>query len=267
VHQDISQSERDLLKLVAARIRTIRDSQRLTAKEIAKRAGLSARFMSSLEAGEANVSILKLARVAEALDVAVEDLLRSPKSSGCITVLGLRGAGKSTLGSSLADDLALPFVELDARIESLAGISRAEIFSLHGDAYYRELEVKALREAFGEHQPMVIAVSGGIITNREAFERCIDETLCVWLQATPEAHLARVRAQGDERPMADRQDAMADLKRLLAQREPLYRRAHIHLDTTRSTPAGCLRELKTRLIQTGWQAATTPTLAPPTAAH
>lgn len=253
MHSVHSSTDQRLLESLAGRIRAIREEQRLTAREVASRAGLSPRFMSSLEAGETNVSILKLAGIAAALGVHLEELLRQPRATGCITILGLRGAGKSTLGARLAVALGLPFVELDQRIESLAGMGRAEIFSLRGDSYYRELEARAMREALDEGVSRVIAVSGGIITNREAFERCVEETLCVWLQATPEAHLARVRAQGDERPMADRSDAMAELKHLLANREPLYRRAHIHIDTSAATPEGCLAELERRVVEQGWR--------------
>ncbi len=247
-----------LLRSISARIRVLRAAREWTVRELAKRAHLSPRFISLLESGQTNVSIVKLAQVAEALNIPLEHLvsLRS-NPSGCVTLLGLRGAGKSTLGSRLAHDLNMPFLELDLRIEQLAGLSRSEIFTLHGDAHYRELEGRALDHAFAETKPRVIAVSGGIITNRYAFERCLEETLCVWLQATPEAHLKRVRDQGDERPMADREDAMADLKRLLGLREPLYRRAHIHVDTTKADVDETLLSLRRAIAERGWTQADT----------
>ena len=247
----VTDTHAPLLKSISARIRALRTSREWTVKELARRAQLSPRFISSLESGEANVSIVKLAQVADALAVPLEHLVSREDgvdaTNGCITLLGLRGAGKSTLGHRLAAELNMPFLELDLRIEELAGLSRSEIFTLHGDAHYRELEAKALDQAFAEGEPRVIAVSGGIITNKDAFDRCLGETLCVWLQATPEAHLQRVRAQGDERPMADRKDAMADLKRLLGLREPLYKRAHIHVDTTKAGIDETLDTLKRAL--------------------
>jgi XRE family aerobic/anaerobic benzoate catabolism transcriptional regulator len=149
-----------------------------------------------------------------------------------IALIGLRGAGKSTLGQRLADALGRPFVELDHAIERIAGCSVAEIHSLYGPNAYRRYERRALDEVLEAHPAVVIATPGGVVSEAATFQRVLSECLTVWLQASPEEHMARVIAQGDTRPMAGNREAMDDLKRILATRAALYAKADIVIDTS-----------------------------------
>jgi XRE family aerobic/anaerobic benzoate catabolism transcriptional regulator len=206
----------------------------MTLRELAEASGLSQRFVSQLEAGEANIAIGRLASVAKALDVSLADLVSEeeerPKR---VAMLGLRGAGKSTIGPRLAQALRVPFVELDEKIEEAAGLGLAEIFALHGEAYYRRLEERCLAALLADDGGSVIALPGGIVSSEEAFGLAKRHCTTVWLKAKPEDHMRRVLAQGDRRPMANRPNAMAELRAILAAREPLYAQADITVDTSR----------------------------------
>lgn len=146
--------------------------------------------------------------------------------------MGLRGAGKSSLGKALAEALGLPFVELDDRVEQVAGLSQAELFALHGEGYYRRLVGQCVVEVVGASTPSVAAFPGGIVHDEVAFPLLQRHATTVWLRADPTDHMSRVLAQGDRRPMAQSEDAMAELRALLASREPLYRQADITVDTS-----------------------------------
>lgn len=237
---------RTLLTRLAGRVRSLRRERKDTARAVADRAGLSARFYASLEAGEANIAIGRLAAVADALEVPLKALFEEPPAPRLIGLLGLRGAGKSTIGPKLAKALSLPFVELDLCIESLAGLDLSEIFALHGEAYYRRLETRCLAERV-EAGPCVIALSGGIVHNATAFALVERHCRTVWLRADPKDHMQRVLDLGDRRPMEGRANAMAELRRLLASREPLYRKADVTVDTSAKTIHEVVDELKASL--------------------
>jgi XRE family aerobic/anaerobic benzoate catabolism transcriptional regulator len=148
-----------------------------------------------------------------------------------VALLGLRGAGKSTIGPRLAARLGRPFVELDGCIEAATGLHLGEIFQMHGEAYYRQTERDVLaRQLAGE--PCVLAVGGGLVTDAQSFASLRASARTVWLRADPADHWQRVLAQGDTRPMADRERAFTDLRRILAERDPLYRLADITVDTS-----------------------------------
>jgi XRE family aerobic/anaerobic benzoate catabolism transcriptional regulator len=235
-HRD-HRGEMKVIRRVGARVRQARSDRRLTMREVAERSGLSLRFLSQLEAGEANIAIGRLAAVATALGVSLADLVvEGPEAARGrdVALLGLRGAGKSTLGPRIAEALGARFVELDDRIEEAAGMPVAEIFSLHGEAYYRRLELACLERVFDDGRRLVIALSGGIVQNDEAFALARRRCATVWLKARPEDHMSRVLEQGDRRPVANRPDAMADLRAILAAREPLYQLADVAVDTSRS---------------------------------
>jgi XRE family aerobic/anaerobic benzoate catabolism transcriptional regulator len=194
---------------------------------------LSERFLAQIETGRGNPSLKSIAEIAAAFSLSPASLLSS--AGGFVALLGLRGAGKSTVGKTLARRLARPFIELDERIEDLAGLNLAEIFELHGEATYRELERDALERVLAAAPRAVIATGGGIVTDPATFELLRERTITVWLKATPEQHWERVVQQGDHRPMAGDPRAMKRLRRLLDARAPLYQRAHHQVDTSRMT--------------------------------
>ena len=149
-----------------------------------------------------------------------------------VALIGLRGAGKSTLGQMLADDLGFPFVELSRQIEQFAGCSIAEIQALYGQSAYRRYERRALEEAIQIYPEAVIATPGGLVSDAATFNLLLGHCTTVWLQAAPEDHMARVAAQGDLRPMAASREAMDDLRQILAGRAAFYSKADMTVDTS-----------------------------------
>jgi XRE family transcriptional regulator, aerobic/anaerobic benzoate catabolism transcriptional regulator len=224
----------DLLRSLGQRARARRLERGWTLREVAERSGVSPRFLVQLEAGKGNISVRRLADVARALEIAPAALIALPsdRSEPVIALLGLRGAGKTTVGRRLARRLRVPFVELDRRIEQAANLSLAEVFSLYGEDYYRRLERDALQTVIEDRRPMVLATGGGIVTSPDTYGLLRRSALTIWLRATPEDHWNRVLRQGDRRPMANHPQAMSDLRALLTSREPLYAAASHTVDTT-----------------------------------
>jgi XRE family aerobic/anaerobic benzoate catabolism transcriptional regulator len=214
----------DLLGEIGQHVRERRKAKGLTLKELARASGLSERFVSDLEAGRANISVMNLAEVAQALAMPIGAFFASPER-GVVALLGLRGAGKSTVGKALAAKLTVPFFELDQLVELEAGMGLPEIFSIHGEAYFRELELNVLTRFLDDHPRAVLATGGGLVTSPDAFRLLLERTRTVWLKATPKEHWERVVKQGDLRPMRDRPQARTELNRRLREREPLYARA------------------------------------------
>ena len=201
---------------------------------------MSPRFLVQLEAGRGNISVRRLADVAQALDTTPSALLTSPDTDSrpVIALLGLRGAGKTTIGRRLARRRRVPFVELDKRVEQAAQLSLGELFTLHGEEYYRRLEREVLEDVLKEGRPMVLATGGGLVASPETFSLLRRSATTIWLKARPEDHWERVVGQGDRRPMANHPQAMADLRALLAARESLYAMADRTIDTsTADVPA------------------------------
>ncbi|MGQ0503711.1 MAG: shikimate kinase [Myxococcaceae bacterium] len=231
-----------LLAQLGQRVRAKRQEQGATIKALATEAGISERFLAELEAGRANISVVNLAQVAQVLAVPMAWLLEGtgeavePTTRHTLALLGLRGAGKSTLGKLLADKLSLAFFELDRLAEQETGMQLAEIFAVHGEEYFRRVELSALKRFLAEPRPAVLATGGGVVNSAEAFHLLLARTHTIWLKATPEEHWQRVVAQGDLRPMQSRPQAMTELRRRLKEREPLYAQAsHICSTTDRST--------------------------------
>src|SRR5262245_37877183 len=278
---ELSAADAQFLSAFGKRVRELRERRGLTRKLLAREAKVSERYLGQLESGDGNVSIILLRRIALALDVTLDEVLLpahqdsaeqrflhrllqqipAPRREEVIfrlmrelgnddalrrqrlALIGLRGAGKTTLGSLLAKDLHAPFIELDQEIEREAGLPLSEIFTLYGQAGYRRLERRCLERVLSEHDRAVIAVGGGVVSEEDTFNLLLTQCHTVWLKARPEEHMARVVAQGDLRPMAGNDEAMADLKRILDVREPLYRQADTIVDTSGQTPEESLRAL------------------------
>ncbi|WP_395673416.1 helix-turn-helix transcriptional regulator [Phenylobacterium sp.] len=275
-------TEEAYLALLGERVREIRARRGMTRKILARDSGVSERYLAQLESGQGNISILLLRQLAEALDTplpalvvdgpepaiefvhAVELLRRLPEDGlqeahallvdkfggigagdrrSRIALIGLRGAGKSTLGRLLAERLACPFVELDKEIEGEAGAPLNAIFDLYGQPAFRRLERRCLERVIEENPRAVIATGGGLVSDPATFERLLAGCYTVWVKATPAEHMARVIAQGDMRPMSDNREAMADLQRILRTRDPLYRRADAQVDTSRRSLDESLEDL------------------------
>jgi len=227
----------DVLMTLGHRTRAQRLARGLTLREVAERSAVSPRFLVQLEAGQGNISVRRLAAVARALETTPAALLAGNDTPAplVIALLGLRGAGKTTIGRRLARRRRVPFVELDKRIEQAADLSLGELFTLHGEDYYRRLEREVLQEVLSEGKPIVLATGGGLVASSDTFAMLRRSAMTVWLRASPEDHWERVVRQGDRRPMAHHPQAMADLRALLAAREPLYALADHSVDTSSIT--------------------------------
>ena len=241
----------DVLEALGIKVREGRIARGWTLRDLAERSGVSVRFLVQLESGRANISVKRLTEIATAFGVSAADLLRDADAvppPSVVALLGLRGAGKTTIGRHLARRLHVRFVELDRRIEKMAELSLSELFSLYGEEHYRRLEREALSQVLAEKRPMVLATGGGLVAVPETFALLKKHAVTVWLRATPEDHWNRVVRQGDRRPMADHPQAMADLRALLASREPLYADAQHTVDTS-GRPINQIVEAVSSLLQ------------------
>jgi XRE family aerobic/anaerobic benzoate catabolism transcriptional regulator len=216
----------------------------MTRRILANQSGVSERYISAVESGTGNGSILLLRSLATALHVDLRALLEDEvapvppigaRTRGYrrrIALIGLRGAGKSTLGRLLAPRLGVPFLELDHEIEKEAGMGLGEIMELHGQAGFRRMERTVLDRLTATHPAAVIAAGGGIVAEAGTFALLMEACLTVWVKASPEQHMQRVIDQGDLRPMRDNPRSMTDLRAILSSREALYALADLQLDTT-----------------------------------
>jgi XRE family transcriptional regulator, aerobic/anaerobic benzoate catabolism transcriptional regulator len=272
-------TDADFLRAFGERIRGERARRGMSRRLLAHHAGISERYLTQLESGKGNVSIVLLRRVAEALGLPLGRLVEEPPSpemeflsrlspvqlreiyaslkasdasrSQRIALVGLRGAGKTTLGAKLAEALGVPFVELDREIERLAGTSLGAIIELYGQQAYRRYELQALQELLDTQPRFVVATGGSLVSEAATYELLLRSCFTVWVRATPEEHMQRVLAQGDLRPVAQwgagSQQAMDDLRRILEERSELYGRADLILDTTGRTEDGSVRELLSKI--------------------
>jgi XRE family transcriptional regulator, aerobic/anaerobic benzoate catabolism transcriptional regulator len=241
-----------VLTRLGRRVRETRARRGLSLRALGRSSSLSERFLTQVEAGHGNISVRRLDLLARALGTSAAALLAGTDGAPAtppIALLGLRGAGKTTIGRRLARRLRVRFVELDQRIEEASGLPLAEIFRLHGEAYYRRLEQEQLERILDEEQPVVLAAGGGIVNSPESYALLKSRAMTVWLRARPEDHWTRVVQQGDRRPMEARPQAMAELRRLLATREPLYAQAAHSVDTSRLGVTGTVRAVEQQVAR------------------
>jgi XRE family aerobic/anaerobic benzoate catabolism transcriptional regulator len=245
-------AEATYLKRLAERVRDRREEKGMTQRELAEVSGISERYLAQLESGRGNVSILLLRKVARALGAPIERLVpeddAAPRRSSRVALVGLRGAGKSTLGAKLAESLGIPFVELDREVEKEAGTKLAEVFAMYGQEGYRRFERRALEHVLAQFSRAVIATGGSLVTDSSTCQLLLDRCLCVWLKASPQEHMARVIAQGDMRPFKGRNSAIEEIRNLLAARERLYNRADVTIDTSSKNVRQSLAELRKKVI-------------------
>jgi XRE family aerobic/anaerobic benzoate catabolism transcriptional regulator len=264
---------------VGERVRAVRQRKGMTRRALSDLSGVSQRYLAQLENGDGNISIALLSRIARALDHRIEWLvgaedpwgseteafarLFSAASGGLrqkvmealvaaqpararrqrIGLIGLRGAGKSTLGRKLGAALSLPFLELNRDIEEQSGMPVADVMALYGQEGYRRLERQALERVVATSDCVVLAVAGGIVSEPETFAFLLRHFHTIWLKAPPESHMRRVAEQGDDRPMAGNAMAMDELKSILTSREALYAKADEMVDTEGKSPDESARDL------------------------
>jgi XRE family aerobic/anaerobic benzoate catabolism transcriptional regulator len=245
-----AQQESAYLARLGARVRAWRAQHGTTRKVLAQSSGVSERYLAQLEAGEGNISVLLLRKVARAMSVSVEFLIREEEEAAGaarIALIGLRGAGKSTLGRRLAESLGVPFVELDHEVEKEAGAKLGEVFAMYGQDAFRRFERRALERVLREEARAVIAVGGSLVTDPAVYDLLLGSCRCVWLKTSPEEHMSRVIAQGDMRPFKGRSAALGEIKKLLADRDALYARAGASIDTSGKSVKQSLEQLKRAL--------------------
>ncbi len=259
------------LAALGERLKLLRARRGLTRKALAQLADVSERHVANVESGVGNASIQFLRQLCTVLNCSLAEMTGDETASSAdwlmireilrgrseeelakartvltelfkshtseaarrqrIALVGLRGAGKSTLGQKLATRRNVPFIELSGVIEKLAGCSIAEIYALYGQNAYRRYERRALEDTIHHYPQVVIATPGGIVSEPATFTMLLSHCTTVWLKASPEQHMSRVLAQGDRRPMSGNREAMDDLKRILESRTPFYSKAEFSLDT------------------------------------
>ena len=274
-------SDAEFLSQLGERVRTWRARRGMSRKILSTDSSVSERYLAQLEGGKGNVSILLLRQIARAMNLELVDLIderpeppadfallverlrrlsggeladarrliearhSAPNDDrhGRIALIGLRGAGKSTLGAQLGKRLDRPFIQLNWEIERDAGMSLAEIFDLLGQGAFRRMERQALDRIVDTHPRAVIETGGSLVSEPATYQRLLSACLTVWLKSSPEDHMSRVLDQGDHRPIAGNSQAMEDLRRILAGRDSLYAQADAAVDTSGRGVNECLADL------------------------
>lgn len=282
---DAQDKVKALMALVGSRVKALRKGTGYSRRELSELSGVSNRYLAQLEGGDGNISIGLLQQIALALETSIDALVsqenpqdaesahvaslyqkadkaararvmqaldpRSAREAKAdrICLIGLRGAGKSTLGALIASDLGVPFIELNSEVENQVGVPVREIIALYGDEGYRQIEAETLAKILQDHDRIVMAVAGGIVSSPSAFEDVLTHFHTIWIKAQPAEHMERVRAQGDLRPMAGNPQAMEQLRQILRTREEHYAKAAFQLDTSGKTIQTSRAELNA-LLQT-----------------
>lgn len=285
-----AEQHQDYLHLLGDRVRAARSRRGMARKILARDSGVSERYLAQLETGQGNISIALLRQIAHAMSLPLEDLVREGAErpieltlliqrlerlstdelaeavqliagrfgldnnayrNSRIALIGLRGAGKTTLGRTLAPEIGMPFVEMAREIEDVSGMGLDQIFDLSGQAGYRRYERRALERVLDRHQTCVIATGGSLVSEPATYDLLLNNCFTVWVKATPEEHMARVIAQGDMRPMAGNSEAMEDLRGILAERTALYSKADASIETSGMSVEESLAALTDLLKQTG----------------
>jgi XRE family transcriptional regulator, aerobic/anaerobic benzoate catabolism transcriptional regulator len=283
----LAKADPEFLASLGRRVREVRQQRGMARKVLAQSADVSERYLAALEGGEGNASVVLLRRVAVALGVRLTDLLDAGESDveqrqlrrfleslppqraqealqrlmqefgqddavrrKRITLIGLRGAGKSTLGGALAKELRRPLVELDREVEREAGMELSEVFLLYGQPGFRRIERRCLERIIKSQEDIVLTVGGGIVSEPDTYNLLLLNCFTVWIKAAPEEHMARVVAQGDMRPMAGHEEAMEDLRNILSSRESLYAKADAVVDTSGSAVEESFEALR-QVVQAG----------------
>ena len=275
-HRQFESEQLAFLLGIGTRVKSFRALRGMSRRILAESSAVSERYLAELESGKGNISILRLRQIADAMGVPIEDLVseptgsaeyayllqylrdadttevvrlyrelaqRRPASPSLIALVGLRGAGKSTIGTALAERLGCSFTELVRTIEQHAGMKVNEIFSLGGQSTYRRFERQCLEESIKSSTRGIIAVGGSLVSEPSSYERLLSSCITIWLRASPEDHMNRVIAQGDNRPMAGNSRAMDDLKRILNERENLYKRADYIVETSGTSVVDTVNEI------------------------
>ena len=264
-----------LLAQIGERVRNERAKRGMTRRALAAQCQTSERYLAQIEAGAGNPSVLVLDAIARALGLDMIDLMpgglalrglrrlppaqltalmhaaekrqrsasKTARRARRIALIGLRGAGKSTLGVALAERMVAPFVEVDQMIEYRYGAPIGTLFEVYGQSTFRRFERECLTDALTMYERVVIATAGGVVADEETFAQLLEKAHVIWLQASPAEHMRRVMDQGDFRPMGDNRDAMKDLVEILDARAPLYGRAHATVDTSGKSLPACVEEL------------------------
>lgn len=280
-HESRRSNGAEMLAEIGRLVRQARAKRGMKRKTLARQSNTSERYLAQIEKGEGNPTILVLDAIAQGLGIDIFELLplgvsdqsklslvdRVRRMSGAqvdallhsideadtpraaatrerrVALIGLRGAGKSTLGAALAGRLGCPFIELDKEIEREHGAPVSSLFEVYGQATFRRYERECLERTIAAYPQTVIAVAGGIVADERTFARLLEATHVIWLRASPADHMRRVMEQGDFRPMGRNREAMADLVAILKAREAEYGRAHAQLDTSAKTAEQCVDEL------------------------
>ncbi len=270
-------TDEEFLRSFGERIRGERARRGMSRRLLAQHAGISERYLTQLESGKGNVSIVLLRHIAAAMGLPLSRLIDEPPSPEMeflsrlaperlrevyeslmdaeesasraqrIALVGLRGAGKTTLGAEAAKALDVPFIELDREVERLSGTTLGAIIELYGQQAYRRYELQALEALLASQPRFVVATGGSLVSETATYEILLRNCFTVWVRTTPEEHMQRVLAQGDLRPMAGSQQAMDDLRRILDERSELYGRADLVIDTTGAPVEKSVRELLSKI--------------------